>query len=334
MKTAIKVSLVIFIFLFFLLGISIGLMAFYQPVKVINFLQSLHPTPTVTPVHIKGIGVIGDSLSDEYRADDSRGQTYASTTLNWVEILVRSRHLNFGPWGVREEPRREGYAYNFARTGSSIAWAVETGQHTGLAEEIKKGNVNVVVIAIGVNDFSPLAENGYESIYNGTMTDEEVRRKVNRIGADMRTVVETLQSANPRVRILLVLIPNWSRNPIVQLAFPLPDGKSRVEEAISSANDQLITLAKERNSAVADLNSFDESVEKRTKGDTIIIGGVSLNKFIPGDDPRDMFLSDGVHPGTIYNGLLANFVISNLNTQLGTSIRPLSDTEILEAAGL
>ena len=40
---------------------------------------------------LHGIGVISDSNSDEYRADDNRGGDYAATTLNWVEQLVRYR---------------------------------------------------------------------------------------------------------------------------------------------------------------------------------------------------------------------------------------------------
>lgn len=330
-----KFAAVIAIFLFFLIGISIGLLAFYQPQKVINFLTSLHPTPTLAPHHITGIGVLGDSLSDEYRADDRRGLTYASTTLNWVEILAEKRKLNFGEWGLYEEPRRQGYAYNFARTGSSTGWAIEIGQSTGLAEEIKKGDVNTVIIALGVNDFAPLAqEEGYEAIYNGTMTDDQIRRKINRLTADMKTIIETLQEASPNVKILLVMIPSWARSTIVQIAFPIPENRRRVIEAIESTNGELMKLAEEKKIAIADLSEFDQDIEKRIRNNNIVIGKVSLNKFVPGDDPRNLYLTDGVHPGTIYNGLMANFVIANLNRKIGTSIKPLSDDEVLEAAGL
>jgi hypothetical protein len=37
----------------------------------------------------KGVGIMGDSNSDEYQADDHRGGEYASTTLGWVEQLLR-----------------------------------------------------------------------------------------------------------------------------------------------------------------------------------------------------------------------------------------------------
>lgn len=46
------------------------------------------------------VGVIGDSFSDEYRAEDNRGGAYAATTLNWVELLARYRGVNLGAWGT------------------------------------------------------------------------------------------------------------------------------------------------------------------------------------------------------------------------------------------
>ena len=90
----------------------------------------------VTPMPIKGIGIMGDSNSDEYRADDNRGGEYAPTTLNWMEQLVLSRELNFGPWGTWGGPRRTGYEYNWARSGATAHSLITSGQHTGLAQQV------------------------------------------------------------------------------------------------------------------------------------------------------------------------------------------------------
>src|SRR5215208_170589 len=61
--------------------------------------MSAQPTPLVSApaAPTVGIGILGDSNSDEYQADDGRGGKYNATTLNWVELLVRDRGLNFGP---------------------------------------------------------------------------------------------------------------------------------------------------------------------------------------------------------------------------------------------
>ena len=51
-----------------------------------------------------GFGVIGDSNSDEYRADDNRGGLYAATTFNWVEQLVAQRRCSLAHGGVGANP--------------------------------------------------------------------------------------------------------------------------------------------------------------------------------------------------------------------------------------
>jgi hypothetical protein len=81
---------------------AIPVVVFVQkPQTLPNLLAQFFPSPTPRPVmHIKGIGVIGDSLSDEYQADDYRGYEYAPTTLNWIEQLVKSRRMNFGTWNT------------------------------------------------------------------------------------------------------------------------------------------------------------------------------------------------------------------------------------------
>ena len=87
---------------------------YYSPKTVIALIERFIPADEeVTPLKLTGVGIIGDSLSDEYRGDDSRGLTYASTTLNWVEQLQKFRNFNFGEWGSWGEPRRTGFAYNW-----------------------------------------------------------------------------------------------------------------------------------------------------------------------------------------------------------------------------
>src|SRR6185295_5345010 len=86
-----------------------------------SLICGLSPRPRTAVAVPGGFGVMGDSGSDEYRADDNRGGAYAATTLNWVELLVRFRGLDFGPWATWGEPRRTGYEYNWARSGARAA---------------------------------------------------------------------------------------------------------------------------------------------------------------------------------------------------------------------
>src|ERR1043165_9709086 len=107
-------------------------------------------------VPITGLGILGDSRADEYRADDNRGGAYAVTTLNWVELLQKYRGVNLGSWGTRAYPRRTGYEFNWGLSGEVTATMVANGQHTGLAAQVQAGLVSHVILDIGANDFSNL----------------------------------------------------------------------------------------------------------------------------------------------------------------------------------
>jgi phospholipase/lecithinase/hemolysin len=98
-----------------------------------------------------GIGVLGDSYSDEYQFYPP----HRSTARNWVEILAATRGLNFGRFSTRSrgEPRNQGYEYNWARSDATTDDLIATGQHTGLAAQVARGEVNLVVVFIGGNDF-------------------------------------------------------------------------------------------------------------------------------------------------------------------------------------
>src|SRR3954451_15363333 len=98
-----------------------------------------------------GIGVLGDSYSDEY-------QFYPpdrSTARNWVEILAATRGLDFGAFTRRSrgEPRNQGFAYNWARSDAATDDMIRSGQHTGLAAQVASGEVKLVCMIIGGNDF-------------------------------------------------------------------------------------------------------------------------------------------------------------------------------------
>src|SRR3954452_24516784 len=97
-----------------------------------------------------GIGVLGDSYSDEYQFYPP----HRSTARNWVEVLAETRGLNFGRFSTRSrgEPRNQGYEYNWARSDATTGDLIATGQHLGAAQAAR-GEVSLVVVFIGGNDF-------------------------------------------------------------------------------------------------------------------------------------------------------------------------------------
>ena len=85
------------------------------PIVVFLLTASAH-------AQINALGVMGDSLSDEYFEE-----SYGSYATNWTEQLVVWRGVNIGPtaaqagqpgdtWGT---PRRTGYEFNWALSGDT-----------------------------------------------------------------------------------------------------------------------------------------------------------------------------------------------------------------------
>lgn len=331
----IKYFSIIVLSLTFLILLSLTAFTYKYPQTTISLIQNyLVPKPELPKTQLKAIGVLGDSQSDEYRAEDNRGPNYPTTTLNWVEILAQERNVNFGEWGIWAEPRRTGFNYNWARTGATAASLVESGQHIGLAEQIKNGEVNVVIIYIGANDFSPyITEDGYEAIYNEQLTEAQIERKINRFVADVTTAIDVIQNAGD-VQILLVKVPDWGNHIGVKLAFPHPFKRVLVREVINKTNSRLEQVAQERSIPTIDPNQFFSELTKETPSSKPIIGGRNLEFLYLNNNPENVFLSDGVHTGTAMNGLFLNYLLKALNPYLSNPITPLTEEEILSVAGI
>jgi hypothetical protein len=69
---------------------------------------------------------------------------------------------------------------------------------------------------------------------------------------------------------------------------------------------------------------------------TLSLGDEQIALFAKGDEPHNGRLGDGAgHPGTVLSAYMANILfIEPFNAHHGLNITPLSDTEILEDAGL
>lgn len=332
-KRILLISIVTALSLVSALAVAVGIFTVKYPQEVIERLEPLVPSVTPEPIKMTGMAVIGDSQSDEYRADDNRGDNYPQSTKNWVELLEKDRNINFGPWGAWGEPRRTGYEYNWARTGATARSMIESGTHEEIAKDVKEGRVNVVVIFIGAIDFAPyFTPDGYEHIYNGELSEPAKKSKVNRYIADIKTAVYTIKDAGD-VRILLVKIPDWGNHLGIQVAFPFPDQRGEVSKVIADANNELEKLAQDEKLLTLDPNAFYEELTAGKDG-KIVIDGITIERLLLNNNPKNFYLNDGVHTGTVVNGLLANQIIGKVNTMISNDIKPFSEKEIREAAGL
>jgi len=290
--------------------------------------------PGDNPDILHGIAILGDSFYDEYRGSDRRGGEYAQVTYNLVELLVNLRDFNVGSWGKWDPPRREGYEYNWARSGDTSASLIRRGQHVGAAQQVREGKVTFVFIGIGANDFSPYYLKDYERIYSGEMTDTQLERKIQRAVNNVTLAVDTVLAAKPQ-GVAITLFTQWDLDPLLFLKYPNQRGRQRVADAIDAVNDGLRKMAAERNVVVVDQNLFgQEVVLPKMQAGFLDYGGVKVNFLRNGDNPTHARLKDGQHLGTIMSGLCANYYfIDTLNKYFNTNIPPLTEEEVLRAAG-
>lgn len=289
----------------------------------------------VTPSTTMGFGILGDSTSDEYQADDARGGRYGETTLNWMEQLAKSRGVNFGKWGTWDEPRRTGYEYNWARTGATINSMITSGQHTGLAQQVAAGKVSFVLIWIGNNDFH-LKNGPYEKIYDGTLNASELQKKMDGMAADITTAMDTILQAGD-VKMAVVTIADQGIAPQARIFFPDSQKRQRVTRVVTTLNAKIKELAEARGVLVLDSNAVGSTLFARVNmlGE-ITLGDQKVSVLTKGDEPHHLQLADNIgHAGTVLSGIIANSLfIEPFNAAFGLDIPLLTDEEILQNAGI
>ncbi len=287
--------------------------------------------PTGAKAAPPGFGIMGDSGSDEYRADDWRGGAYWETTFVWDELLVRYRGLDFGPWGTRSWPRRTGYEYNWALSGATANDVITSGQHTGLAQQVAEGKVQNVFFLIGPNDFA-IWNGTYAAVYNG-MTQAQIDAKVNGIISDMALAIDTVLAAGP-VNFVVANVRDRGNSDRFQALYPDPARRAVVTAAFNAVNAGIENIVATRNIKMFDMINapLPEYISIDANGNIVILGEV-INTSIDSDDPHYLILSDGDHIGTVGEGIKANAILDEFNT-FGLEIPKFTALEILNNAGI
>jgi hypothetical protein len=276
--------------------------------------------------HAGGIGVLGDSYSDEYQFYSP----HRSTARNWVEILAATRGVDFGEFRTegRGEPRNQGFAYNWARSGATSADMIASGQHTGLAAQVARGEVSSAVLFVGGNDFIFALQSGDPRSALGGLG-----RKA---AGNVRTAMETLLAASPHVKLLIATVPD---------VLDLPEFRDPMR---AGTLDPAVTEI-----AIAELNAFNAEIRRMASGNvrvavfdfaritlatrllwpkTIVVSGRQIDRYRSGDTLDCLFLGDVRHLGTISQGMLAKMMIDALNRGCDAGIRPLHEREVVAFA--
>lgn len=300
---------------------------------------------TAALVHVDGaparsgalkFGAMGDSITDEYRFD-AYGRSGAK---NWVEILAATRNTKFGPFSRASlgEPRLAGYAANWARDGATSDDMVRQ-QLPGLANQVRRGQVNAAWIFIGANDYFNYAK-GVSPLSPPTASEaaSALAKIETRLDDNLTTAVRTLMAANPSTRLVIGTLPDLRQLPAVATLAQIPAISPLFEAAaasISQFNARVRALAAEdpTHIAVADLDAmFKSAAQAAGATGKLNVGGQAIDVRTPGDAPTHLFLSDGVHLGTVGQGLIANLFLQTVDNAFNVKIRLLKPAEILRQA--
>lgn len=310
------------------------------PTHTATATASPFPSATSTSPSLS-VALIGDSNSDEYRANDARGGTYGATTFNWAELLARLRGMTLGPWGTRSEPRRTGYEFLWARSGA-VAYNARFDQAPGAASQVQAGRVQAVIVWVGGNDFRPLGTLSYQRIYDGSLAGSQLDGAITWVVDQVLGAAQTAAAGVPS-RVMVVGMQQGFSGParvfnsadLAAMGMPDPAKLARVTNAVYAFNAQLSARAQAAGYHWFDLDGATaaELTPRRTADGSLLVGGQVIDYLSHGDEPHHLLLAD-THYGTAMSGLVANLFARALNAQFGAGLAEFSDAEILAAAGM
>lgn len=283
------------------------------------------------PAPLGSVGTLGDSYTDEYRFySPDRSQAR-----NWVEILASTRKVDFGSYTTRSrgEPRNAGFANNWARSDAKTIDMLRD-QLPGLTAQVAKGQVKNVVILVGGNDFlKPL-----EAIAAGQLSPTAYAAELPQItaeaGANLGAAFDRLLAASKDVRIVVATV-NVANLAIVQGSLAANPALQPLLQAVNQSVElynNAIRQVSAANPRIALVDLAANSQQLAQAGTSAPYGGITIQLTQVGDDYHDFFLADGIHPGTVAQGIIADDFVNALDQHFGTAVPPLSPTEIVAYA--
>src|ERR1017187_4599121 len=315
-------------------------------------LALLSLTIAVAPsanAQIGALGVMGDSLSDEY-FEESYG-TYAT---NWVQQLVVYRGVNVGPtaatagqpggtWG---SPRRTGYEFNWALSGDTTRNRLSDGQDTGLGAQVVPFGITHALLAIGANDFNPdflsYPSSAYNPVYNGSWSAAQISNYVAQTLTNIETALATV--VIPGVDMVLYNVLDYGKTPAVYNNIFYTNGskRERVSTVIGQVNSGLVFLAQKWQGPLVDAFGLQKAIfgSNTNLQSTLYIGNVAIHLQQSDSNPTNSpnrtaaFVADGAHPHTTIQGLFANMALEAVSLGYGTQVSLFTEQEILSHAGV
>lgn len=299
-------------------------------------------------------GSFGQILGETRSEDFNFGIYKAPTTTNadaWDSVRNFGYEYNWATAGATASAQEINLDLTGASTPGYVSIPVASNlsvQVAGLAPSISSGDVDTAVIMAGPNDFFyhtnviDTVEGGLYPATDGVIDDDFI----NLVAGSILSGIDTLQAAG-EVEIILGLLAT------------IPTMTQEEIEGVAAVNAILLTDATAKGVVVLDLmewtisgDNVDPITGDVTIGDVIVeygsvasrtddlaTGGdgafCNFEEQCPLDSHATHYLAeDGMHLNTLMQGMLANEIISALNTNFDHDIELLSDQELLTLVGV
>jgi len=326
------------------------------------------------------VAALGDSLTDEYTfyGPQSVESTVAlgsliplpatintvgrSSAENWVSNLAVTRpsQVTFGAYSTvsRGEVRNQGYAEDWARSGTTATGVNADGSGTNFAQEYAGStgqslpglltqtvansgytphNINVVTILVGGNDYVQGLTEYAQTLGQTDVFDGKTKAGANpintRIEASIKAAVTQVHRSIPKAKIILITPPDITAAPVVKSALAtgasvFPDLTKTVSSSVSALDSDLARFAGRNRVGLINFQSLATKIRKSPT-----IGDVTVNLQSSGPEITDGFVGDGFHPGSIVQGVLAQAIVNKIDAMSGLKvIQPLTDADIANFA--
>ena len=133
-------------------------------------------------------------------------------------------------------------------------------------------------------------------------------------------------------------VPDYGITPAVQAAFPDASKRQLVANVVAQVNADIRSTAQADHIVVADLSGLVGATfgPEGSFNTNVLIGNVQihLNQTTSSNPSQAGFVSDGVHPNTTLQGVLANLFIQALDTGYNAGIPLFTEAQILSHDGL
>jgi hypothetical protein len=316
-----------------------------SPIHALAIHQAAAPVlPNIlnTPLALGPVGALGDSYTDEYQFYPP----HQSHARNWVEMLHALREVSFGPFSLKSlgEPRDQGFAYNWARAGATSNDVI-ANQLPGLTAQVSQGEIRYAWIFMGGNDFAYFLEGVQAGVIPPSAIMSTLKQVTTAVETNFVTAVSTLLSASPTVDLVVSTLPDIKIQPIIQQLLaqnpqlaPLINGVSEaiahynvlIEHTAAAGVDPITHTKRIALVDLADISAKLVQVGTAFHG-AVPFDGTTIT-LTTGDDYHNFFLADGIHIGTVAQGIIADLFALAVDTQLGGQLFPPTPQEIVAYA--